>query len=115
MCLPTDQDNQELHEIIMEFSHINSHFTFSLSKVVKNGLITNKMPSSAASKSKNNAPEQETAKEEVNTFDDLKTVVEKQADTIKTQKTEIELLRKQMEKNVHLTQDFQSELRWSSF
>ena len=99
----------------MEFSHINSHFTFSLSKVVKNGLITNKMPSSAASKSKNNVPEQETAKEEVNTFDDLKTVVEKQADTIKTQKTEIELLRKQMEKNVHLTQDFQSELRWSQF
>ena len=40
----------------MEFSHINSHFTFSLSKVVKNGLITNKMPSSTASKSKNNVP-----------------------------------------------------------
>ena len=82
---------------------------FLYTKVVKNGLITNKMPSSASvSKSKNQ--QEETVKEEVNTFDDLKNVVEKQNDTIKSQKTEIELLRKQMEKNVHLTQDFQSEL-----
>ena len=73
-------------------------------KVVKNGLISNKMPVKNSSK-----PEDFNA-QEVNTFDDLKSVVEKQNETIKAQKTEIELMRKQMEKNVHLTQDFQSEL-----
>ena len=91
--------------------NLKMEFLSLSTKVVKNGLITNKMPggsSSAVSKSKNQ--QEETVKEEVNTFDDLKNVVEKQNDTIKSQKTEIELLRKQMEKNVHLTQDFQSEL-----
>ena len=47
---------------------------------------------------------------EVHNLEDLKGLVEKQNETIKSQKVEIELLRKQMEKNVHLTQDFQSEL-----
>ena len=47
---------------------------------------------------------------DVNTFDDLKTVVDKQNETIKAQRAELEVLRKQMEKNVHLRQDFQSEL-----
>ena len=61
---------------------------FLYTKVVKNGLITNKMPSREASKSKQ---KEEEIKEEVNTFDDLKNVVEKQNDTIKAQKTEIEI------------------------
>ena len=89
----------------MEIKNLKMEFLYT--KVVKNGLITNKMPSREGSKSKQ---KEEEIKEEVNTFDDLKNVVEKQNDTIKAQKTEIELLRKQMEKNVHLTQDFQSEL-----
>lgn len=78
-------------------------------KVVKNGLVTNKMPPSASS-TKSKALDTESAMNEVNTFDDLKSFVEKQNETIRAQKSEIELLRKQMEKNVHLTQDFQSEL-----
>lgn len=89
-------------------------------KVVRNGLITNKMTTSTAAavaavaKKEAEVIIQTTAvtniSSEINNFDDLKVTVEKQNETIKSQKTEIELLRKQMEKNVHLTQDFQSEL-----
>ena len=46
----------------------------------------------------------------VASMDDLKHLVEKQNELIRQQRQEIEVLRKQMEKNVHLTQDFQSEL-----
>ncbi len=73
-------------------------------KVVKNGLISNKMPKKEDTTTNNSAMN------EVHNFDDLKGVVEKQSETIKAQKAEIEILRKQMEKNHILTKDFQSEL-----
>ena len=77
-------------------------------KVVKNGLITNKMNPT------NNKKEDITVNgngfAEINNFEDLKVLLEKQNETIKSQKTEIESLRKQLEKNMNLTQDFQSEL-----
>ena len=78
-------------------------------KVVKNGLIAHKMAPNSASK-KPATTEENGLNVEVNNLEDMKSLVEKQNDTIKAQKVEIELLRKQMEKNVHLTQDFQSEL-----
>ena len=78
-------------------------------KVVKNGLIAHKMAPNSASK-KPATTEENGLNLEVNNLEDMKSLVEKQNDTIKAQKVEIELLRKQMEKNVHLTQDFQSEL-----
>lgn len=83
-------------------------------KVVKNGLIAHKMAPNSASKKTAAATETAGAENgvasEVHNLEDMKSLVEKQNDTIKAQKVEIELLRKQMEKNVHLTQDFQSEL-----
>ena len=85
-------------------------------KVVKNGLISSKMapPSSSGSGGKNPGivPDKASSEPplEINNFEDLKQLVEKQNELIKAQKSELEVLRKQMEKNVHLTQDFQSEL-----
>ena len=79
-------------------------------KVVKNGLIAHKMAPNSATKKAAEMNGDQNGISEVHNLEDLKSLVEKQNDTIKSQKVEIELLRKQMEKNVHLTQDFQSEL-----
>ncbi len=97
-------------------------------KVVKNGIIPNKV-AAVPIKSNNNSNDNSkmgSVGEEANTeasvvsnskitgnvtsLDDLKILVEKQNDIIRQQRSELEVLRKQMEKNVHLTQDFQSEL-----
>jgi hypothetical protein len=43
-------------------------------------------------------------------FESLRSVVEKQAEIIRLQKIELEAMRKQMEKNLQTTQDFQSEM-----
>lgn len=43
-------------------------------------------------------------------FDGLRQVVERQAEVIRSQRTEIETLKKQMEKNLQISLDFQSEM-----
>lgn len=75
-------------------------------KIVKNGLIN---VNGKVAKKDPNVPVLESA-EKIGDFEDLKHFVEKQNELIKQQRSEIELLRKQMEKHVHITQDFQSEL-----
>ena len=46
----------------------------------------------------------------MNNIEDIKQTVERQAETIRAQRAELEALRKQMEKNFQIQQDFQSEL-----
>ena len=46
----------------------------------------------------------------MNNIEDIKQTVERQAETIRSQRAELEALRKQMEKNFQIQQDFQSEL-----
>ena len=46
----------------------------------------------------------------MNNMEDIKQMVERQAETIRSQRAELEALRKQMEKNFQIQQDFQSEL-----
>ena len=79
-------------------------------KVVKNGLISNKMNGNNNKKEVIEDKNNSNGITEIHNFEDLKVLVEKQNDTIKSQRGEIESLRKQLEKNMNLTQDFQSEL-----
>lgn len=46
----------------------------------------------------------------MNSIEDIKQTVERQAEIIRSQRAELEALRKQMEKNFQIQQDFQSEL-----
>ena len=46
----------------------------------------------------------------MNSIDDIKQTVERQAEIIRQQRGELETLRKQMEKSLQIQQDFQSEL-----
>ena len=46
----------------------------------------------------------------MNNIDEIRQTIERQAETIRQQRTELEALRKQMEKNFQIQQDFQSEL-----
>ena len=46
----------------------------------------------------------------MNNFEDIKVTVERQAEIIRTQRAELEAMKKQMEKNFQIQQDFQSEL-----
>ena len=46
----------------------------------------------------------------MNNIEDIKATVERQAETIRAQRAELEAMRKQMEKNFQIQQDFQSEL-----
>ena len=98
-------------------------------KVIKNGVFPGKDKISASSKSSgggsgnngtstldNNKKQLITSNGDVlntgpmNTIEDIKVTVERQAETIRQQRAELEALRKQMEKNFQIQQDFQSEL-----
>ena len=86
-------------------------------KIVRNGLIngnkakngTEKQPPASNGNPPNatNVPENPT---ESFTLEEVKVVVEKQTETIRQQRSELEGLRKQMEKSMQIQQDFQSEL-----
>jgi len=89
-------------------------------KIIKNGLIPGRLPKDnpKMSEQKNltfNGKVMATLDENLIPavtvdLDGLRIVVEKQAEVISFQRVEIENLRRQMEKNLQLTQDFQSEI-----
>ena len=66
--------------------------------------------STTATTKKEEIPPGSNGLNEIHNFEDMKMLVEKQNETIKSQRSEIEALRKSFEKNMNLTQDFQSEL-----
>ena len=75
-----------------------------------NNNTTNGSSTTVSSTKKEEIPPGSNGLNEVHNFEDLKMLVEKQNETIKSQRSEIESLRKSFEKNMNLTQDFQSEL-----
>ena len=95
-------------------SSSKSHSTYpseSSSKSSGNGSGNSGIPSSDNNKKQlTNSNSDNLNTGPMNSMDDIKQTVERQAETIRQQRAELEALRKQMEKNFQIQQDFQSEL-----
>ena len=96
-------------------------------KVIKSGLVPagaskSKMATENKSDNKNAMPPKDATSKQaavvddglspgvVNDLEGLRAVVERQSEIIRQQKAELEAVRKQMEKNLQVSQDFQSEM-----